>query len=110
MSFGTDETVPVGSLPELAFGVKSLVDFVGGEAFEGAKYVLKRPAFFLDLKNMDVVRHHDEAVELIALAIKMMKGVSDNSMMFPEATGAVVLIEFVFEREDEATVVFGGGF
>ncbi|MDQ8192421.1 hypothetical protein QEH58_19105 [Roseibacillus persicicus] len=59
---------------------------------------------------MDLVRHHDKAVELIELGSKMMKGVSDNSMMFPEATGAVVLIEFVFERKGEATVVFGGGF
>ena len=66
--------------------------------------------FFEPQEDMDVVGHDDEGVELVAVVVEVMEGAGDDGVVFAEAAGAVRFVEFVFEGEDEAALVFGSGF
>ena len=54
---------------------------------------------------MHVVWHDYVAVEVVALAVEVMEGVCDDGMVLAEAACAVVVVEFVFDWEDKASVV-----
>ena len=75
---GADEAVPVVGLPDGAGLVLGLVYFFGGEAFKRMNDVGEGVITDGAEQKMDVVRHDDEGVEMISLAIEMLESMGNN--------------------------------
>src|SRR2546421_12734436 len=69
----------------------------------------RKPADWLK-KRMDVIRHDNEAVEEVALAVEMPERVRNNlrRLTFPQETGAVPMIEPAFTAFEESLLIFVG--
>ncbi len=105
-----DIAVPVIFLPELALAAKSAVDFTGGETFEAFDDIGEGEAPACGHEKMDVVRHDNVFIYVVAHGVKLQPGVDDyfSHLGILEATGAVATIKIIFNALAVSDVTIGG--
>lgn len=109
---GADEMIEVVLLPEAPPAIQTTVDLNGSKVLPRLALRKHRRLRRKGGEQMDVIRHHDEIGEVVAIAVKMLETVGDDLRQFrpPQHAGAVTfiqmsipafgdeLLEFVYER------------
>ena len=111
VGFVAEKAIPVSCLPEGAFAFAKLVDSVGGDTFPRLHEHFER-GFQEAEKDVDVVRHDDETVDLVELLVIVQEAVGDDlrGVAIAEEAGSHALIEPAFHFAGEGFVVFAFGF
>ena len=107
-----NKPIEVGLLPNGALALEKLVQGVSGEALPCVNYLAYGSRILWRAYYVHMIRHHDPTQLVVALAIEMLQGVTDDSRggWFSQQALTVPVIQPPFDRAGKSLMILALNF